>query len=308
MRFELMVLGCGAAAPTDRFLTTSQALNIHETWMLIDAGEGVQSSIRRMRIPWNRLGYVFISHMHGDHVLGLPGWIGSMNLHGRTEPLHLVGPPELEQFLLSIHTSTHSYLRFPLVFHVLETKSGMQKVLDLPRFEVSAFSTRHRIPTWGFRFDEKTAPRNIRKEMLRVRSIGRSHILSLKAGKGIRTEDGEWLDPEIWCEPALPPRSYVYAADTTYSPNVVEAALGATLLYHESTFMTQDKSRAKDTYHSTARDAARVALEAGVTTLLLGHFSSRYRDLSLLLKEAQEVFPRTQLASDLSRWPIEHRN
>lgn len=304
MRFDLLVLGCGAAAPTDRFLTTAQALNIHETWMLLDAGEGVQSSIRKMSIPWNRLGYVFISHMHGDHVLGLPGWIGSMNLHGRTEPLHLIGPPELEGFLRHIHSSTHSFLRFPLIFHALEVRPGVQKVLDMPFFEVGAFSTRHRIPTWGFRFDEKPLPRNIKKEMLQTRSLGRSQILSLKAGRAVLTEDGEWLDPETWCGPASKPRSYVYAADTTYSPNVVEAARGASLLYHEATFMNKDKSRAKDTYHSTASDAARVAQEAGVGSLLLGHFSSRYRNLDLLQLEAQEVFPNTRLASDLSKWSI----
>lgn len=304
MRFDLLVLGCGAAAPTDRFLTSAQALNIHDTWMLIDAGEGVQSSLRKMSVPWNRLSHVFISHMHGDHVLGLPGWIGSMNLHGRTEPLHLVGPPQLERFLNHIHESTHSYLRFPLVFHALQEHSGWQEVWDHSRFVVHAFPTRHRIPTWGFRFDEKPLPRNIRKDRLRELPLGRSVLMALKSGQGVWTPEGDWLDPEWWCEPAKQPRSYVYAADTAYSLDVVEASRNASLLYHEATFMTKDKSRAKDTYHSTSRDAARVAHEAGVSALLLGHFSSRYKDLTPLLEEARELFPKAQLASDQSKWSI----
>jgi len=309
MRFELCILGAGAAAPNDRFATTSQALNIHEDWMLIDAGEGVQSRLRTMGIPWNRVSKVFISHLHGDHFLGLPGLLGSMNLLGRTKALTLFGPPELEILVREIQRLTHTHLRFPLHFFRLSSDKEFELVFESPRYEVFAFPTKHRVPTWGFRFEEKRIPLRIRKECVASLKLERTQLLALKSGQAVRLESGEVLAPEACCFPPYRRRAYVFSSDTSFSERVVRAARGAQLLYHEATFTKEHRDRARATGHSTAEDAARVAREAHVHQLVLGHFSSRYRDLTKLQSEAEAVFPRVSLASDGSRWilPLEAR-
>lgn len=304
MRFELCILGAGAAAPSDRFATTSQALNIHEDWMLIDAGEGVQSRLRAMGVPWNRISKVFISHLHGDHFLGLPGLLGSMNLLGRTKMLTLLGPPDLELLVREIHRLTHTHLRYPIAFVHLCAEKEVELVFDSPRYEVLAFPTKHRIPTWGFRFNEKQLPLRIHKERADALKLERSQLLALKSGHRIQLEGGTMLTPEDCCHPPYERRSYVFASDTSYSEKVVHAARGAQLLYHEATFASDHRERARATGHSTAADAARVAREAEVNQLVLGHFSSRYRDLTKLQAEAEAVFPRVSLASDGSRWKL----
>ncbi len=309
MRFELCILGAGAAAPNDRFATTSQALNIHEDWMLIDAGEGVQSRLRAMGVPWNRVSKVFISHLHGDHFLGLPGLLGSMNLLGRTKPLMLFGPPELEILVREIHRLTHTYLRFPLHFFHLSGDKEFELVFESSRYEVFAFPTKHRVPTWGFRFEEKRMPLRIRKERVAAMKLERSQLLALKSGQTIQLNSGEILTPEACCYPPHQRRAYVYSSDTSFSDSVVRAARGAQILYHEATFAAEHRDRARSTGHSTAEDAARVAREAEVHQLILGHFSNRYRDLTRLRSEAEAIFSRVSLASDGSRWilPLEAR-
>lgn len=295
-RFEITIIGCGAAAPNLRFNTTSQVVNIHEKWLLIDAGEGVQLGLRRHKVPFSRIHHIAISHMHGDHVLGLPGLIGSMNLLGRKAPLKLFGPVALEPWLMETLRLTSTFLQFPLEFHAT-TEGSSEVIWDEATFTVSAFPTQHRIPTHGFLIREKPLEWNLKREAVTLHQLTVDEMKALKGGKAVR--EGKFaISPETACSPPPPPRSYAFAADTRPSEKVVEAVSGADVLYHEATFKQELSQRARETGHSTAQQAAQVAAAAGVGRLILGHFSARYRDLIPLLDEARTVFSNVILASD----------
>lgn len=275
-------------------MTTAQALNVHEKWFLFDAGEGVQVSLRRHKVPFSKIHHVFVSHMHGDHVLGLPGLIGSMNLLGRKESLTLHGPEALEPWLMENLRLTATYLQFPLRFEV-NAAGAPRLAWEQSTFQVTAFPVQHRVATHGYRVEERPRMGSIRREAIADLELSFEEIRALKSGNAVR--DGS-VQPEAVCEAGPPVRSYAFAADTRPSPMVIEAVTGSTCLYHEATFRTDLAARARETGHSTAEQAGRVASEAGVGRLVLGHFSSRYRDLGPLLAEAQAVFPDTTLASD----------
>jgi ribonuclease Z len=295
-RFEVIIIGCGAAAPNLRFMTTAQAVNIHEHWMLLDAGEGVQTGLRKHKVPFSKLNHIFISHMHGDHVLGLPGLIGSMNLLGRTADLHLHGPEVLEPWLMESLRMTETHLKFKLVFHV--HVPGVSSCTHATSgFQVLAFPTRHRIPTHGFVIQELPRMGSIRPSMIEAHALNFEEIRRLKSGHSVR-EDGHLIRPEEVCMPGPAPRSYAFAADTRPSDDVVDAVRGVDLLYHEATFRSDLASRAKETGHSTAFQAAEVAARAGVKALVLGHFSARYKDLEGLRQESRKAFDAVELASD----------
>ena len=275
-------------------MTTAQALNVHEKWFLFDAGEGVQVSLRRHKVPFSKIHHVFVSHMHGDHVLGLPGLIGSMNLLGRKDALTLHGPEALEAWLMDNLRLTATHLQFPLNFEV-NPPGEVRMAWEQSTFRVMAFPVQHRIPTHGFRVDERPRMGSIRRESIAGLELSFEEIRLLKSGRAIR--NGSVKPEEVFdAGPAI--RSYAFAADTRPSTRVVEAVTEATCLYHEATFKADLAARARETGHSTAEQAARIALDAGVGRLVVGHFSSRYRDLTPLLAEAQAVFPSTTLASD----------
>ncbi len=295
-RFEITIIGCGAAAPNLRFNTTSQVVNIHEKWLLLDAGEGVQLGLRRHKVPFSRIHHIAISHMHGDHVLGLPGLIGSMNLLGRKDPLKLFGPAALEPWLMETLRLTSTFLQFQLEFHAL-TAGASEVIWDAATFTVSAFPTRHRIPTHGFLIREKARAWNLKRESVLLHQLTVDEIKALKRGEVVR-EGVRAIAPEVACWPPPPERSYAFAADTRPSEAVAAAVSGADVLYHEATFKQELSQRARETGHSTAQQAAEIAAAAGVGRLVLGHFSARYRDLTPLLDEARAVFSNVTLASD----------
>jgi ribonuclease Z len=275
-------------------MTTAQALNVHEKWFLFDAGEGVQVSLRRNNVPFSKIHHVFVSHMHGDHVLGLPGLIGSMNLLGRKDALTLHGPEPLESWLMENLRLTATYLQFPLKFEV-NPPGEARLAWEHSTFQVTAFPVQHRIPTHGFRVDELPRMGSIRREAIATRGLTFEEIRALKSGRSVRAGT---IEPNDVCEPGPAVRSYAFAADTRPSARVSAAVAGTTCLYHEATFKADLAARARDTGHSTAEQAAQVASDAGVGQLVIGHFSSRYRDLTPLLAEAQAVFRKTSLAWD----------
>lgn len=294
-RFEITIIGCGAAAPNLRFNTTAQVVNIHEKWLLLDAGEGVQLGLRKHKVPFNRINHIAISHMHGDHVLGLPGLIGSMNLLGRKTPLKLFGPEALERWLMETLRLTATYLQFDLEFHAIS--DGMEMIWDERTFTVMAFPTRHRIPTHGFLIREKPLPWNLKPESVHAYQLSFDEIKQLKQGITVRKGKSA-VAPEQACTPPPAARSYAFAADTRPCDGVAKAVQGVNVLYHEATFKHELVKRAKETGHSTARQAAEIAAKAGVERLILGHFSARYSDLLPLVDEAKEVFGQVTLASD----------
>jgi ribonuclease Z len=295
-RFEVILLGCGAAAPNLRFMTTSQVVNIHENWILFDAGEGVQLNLRRMKVPFNKIHNICISHMHGDHVLGLPGLIGSMNLLGRKTELKLFGPTALEPWLMENLRLTETHLNFHMKFRPLEPDAS-ELLIEKERFKLTSFPTRHRIPTHGFRIQEAEHPWRVNKEAIQEFDLSINEIKTLKSGESVRKGAGEIAAKDA-AVPGRTPRSYAYAADTRPSDEVIESVEGVSVLYHEATFQSALAKRAKETGHSTAAQAAEVALKAKVGKLVLGHFSARYRVQDGLLAEAKAIFQDTELGYD----------
>ena len=294
-RFDLTILGCGAAAPTPYYLTTSQIVNIHDHLILIDCGECTQLTLRKNRIKFQKIRFILISHMHADHIMGLPGLIASMNLLGRILPLDVFGPKELEGLIKKIWYTTDTHVDFEVRFHTTNSDE-IKEIHKSESYKISSFPTKHRIPTCGYIIEEIEGFRNIKPGAKINFNLGHHEINKLKRGEDVIRECGSILTQKQCCSPLIKSRSYVYAADTAYSPKVVDAAKNATLLYHEATFMEKHKRIATKTLHSTSKDAARVAQEAKVTKMIIGHFSNRYRDLQPLLIESREVFRNSELA------------
>jgi ribonuclease Z len=268
---------------------------------LIDCGEGTQFQIRQFQLKTHKLQHIFISHLHGDHYFGLFGLLGSMSLQGRDLPLHLYAPPGLDEVLASTFRATQIAPDFPIYFHPL-TSEKEQLILDHPALTVTAFPLSHRVPCFGFRFDEKPRLRKLLADLL-------PEDFPFELRKQLRNgQDVEWEGRAYpfaqFTAPPPPPRSYAYCTDTVYLPQTAQFAKGVDLLYHEATFMEANADKAPLTGHSTAKQAAQVALEAGAKSLILGHFSVRYPDLAPLLQEAQSIFPATFLAEEGKNFEI----
>ncbi len=299
--FELTILGSSSATPTSTRNPTSQFLTISDRYMLIDCGEGTQMQLRRYKIKFQRIDHIFISHLHGDHYLGLPGLLASMHLLGRTKPLNLYAPPELQEILEVQHKHSETFLQFPIKFHALSFDKG-RLLFEDERLRVDSIVLNHRIPCCGFLFREKEMPRKIKAEALKKYNIPLKNINGIKEGNDFKTGDGTVIpNAEITLDPP-DPRSYAYCSDTIYDESLIEKLRGADLLYHEATFMNDMKERAKETYHSTASQAGTIAKRSKVKKLIIGHFSARYNDLDGLLSEARTVFKDTELALEGERF------
>jgi len=304
MRFEVTTLGTGAALPARGRFPSAQLLNIHERLHLVDCGEGTQERLRQAEVNFNRIGNIFISHMHGDHYLGLMGLLSSMHLNGRTNELNVYGPPELREVIDVQLRASQTYLRYPLKVHALAHETGICVFAD-PYVEVLSLKLKHRIPTTGFLFREKQVQRRLRKDRLDV--IPHFARVRVKNGEDLMLPDGSTVpNNELTLDPPIP-RSYAYCSDTAYAPELVDHLRGVDLLYHEATFADAMSDRAKETCHSTAKQAALIAKAANVGTLLLGHFSSRYKDNRVLLDEALPIFPKTVLAAEGRTFLIDQR-
>jgi len=303
MEFELTVLGCGSATPTLRFSPSAQVVAHGPDLFLIDCGEGTQLKLRRGGFNFQRIGHIFISHLHGDHYLGLQGLLSTMQLLGRTKPVHIYAHSDLQELTAIQLRISKSFLRFEIHWHPL-TYSGKEKIADLERIEVYSFPLDHRIPTCGFKMSEKPRLRNIRPECITRYNIPVPRIRQIKAGDDYTAEDGTVIpNSELTIDPH-PPRSYAYCSDTAYSPATATYVKAVDLLYHESTFLSDRADRASKTHHSTAADAARVALEARAGKLLMGHYSARYKETSAFEAEAQTVFSEATAAYEGLTIPI----
>lgn len=301
-KFELTILGCGAAAPTPYFLTTSQLVNIHDNLILIDCGEGTQLTLRKNKTKFQRIKSILISHMHADHTLGLPGLIASMNLLGRKKDLNIYGPEELETMVRKVWHLTGTHIEFEVHFYVT-CSNAPSIIINESSFIVKSFPTKHRIPTCGFVISEKKGVYKLKPNMRKRFRLNHLEIQRLKRGEDIE-KDGELQFNSKFCNPPDSARSFAFAADTSYCQKVVDEVTNCTLLYHEATFEKKDDKIAKKTFHSTSEDAAKVAKEANVGSLLIGHFSNRYRDLNTLLNEAKEVFKNSDLSQEGKTYSI----
>lgn len=302
-KFELHILGCGSALPTTRHFPTSQILNVRDKLFMIDCGEGAQLQFRKSRLKFSRLNHIFISHLHGDHCFGLLGLISTLNLLGRTAELHIHSPQGLEELLKPMLDFFNHQMTYPVVFHAFETKEPTL-VYEDRSLTVTTIPLRHRMPTCGFLFAEKPRPNHIIREMIDFYQIPVYELNRIKNGADYVTPDGETIPNSRLTRPSDPPRSYAYCSDTLPLASVVEQVRGVDLLFHEATFVEEDAARAKETYHTTASQAASIAREAGVKRLLVGHFSARYDNEELLLEQACAVFPETLLAKETLCVPI----
>lgn len=295
--FELNILGCGSALPTTRHLATSQIVNVRDKLYMIDCGEGTQVQMRRMRVKFSRLNHVFISHLHGDHCFGLPGLINTLGMVGRTGDLFVYGPQELGDYLDFILRFFGKGLPYKVRFHPVDThKHGL--VMEDRSLRVYSIPLKHRISACGFLFEERPKEAHLIREMADYYQIPVKCLRGIKQGDDYTTPDGEVIPNSRLTRPAVPPKRYAFCSDTAYNPAMVPIIQGVDLLYHEATFLQSDLSRAVETYHSTAEQAAEIARQAGVKHLMIGHFSARYEDNAVLKAEADKVFPGTILARE----------
>ena len=295
--FRIHILGCGSALPTLRHNPSSQIVEIRDKFFMIDCGEGTQVALRRVHVHFNKIQGVFISHLHGDHCLGLVGMISTFGLLGRTAPLHIYAPKELGQMLPQQLDFFCKGLDYDVVIHDVDTEK-QQVIYDDRSLTVETIPLQHRIPCCGYLFREKEGKRHILREMTDFYEVPISQFENIRAGMDWTTNDGEIVKNEKLTRPADPARSYAYCSDTRYIPELCNIISGVTMLYHESTYCNDREDRAVLYYHSTARQAAKVAKDAGAGTLLLGHFSQRYTDEKQFLTEAREVFDNSHLTSE----------
>lgn len=296
-KFELHILGCGSALPTTRHFATSQVVNLRDKLFMIDCGEGAQMQLRKSRLKFSRLNHIFISHLHGDHCFGLMGLISTFGLLGRTAELHIHSPKGLEELLASMLNFFCHTLAYKVIFHEFDTRQA-SVIYEDRSMTVTTIPLQHRIPCCGFLFAEKARPNHIIRDMIDFYKVPVYELNRIKNGADYITSEGEVIANARLTRPSDPPRRYAYCSDTIFRREIAEQISGVDLLFHEATFAESELARAKETYHTTAAQAGRIAVEAGVRRLVIGHFSARYEDENVLLKEASAIFPDTILAKE----------
>ncbi len=291
--FGVTILGNNSALPAFDRHPTAQVVTLNEQVFLVDCGEGTQMQIARYKIKRSKINHIFISHLHGDHYFGLIGLITSMGLLGRENDLHLYAPKGLDEIIAMQLKVAVTTLPFTLHFHPLE-KEGI--IVDHSKYQIECFATQHRIPCWGFIFREKKVPRKIDKDKALEYEIPTAYYESLKQGKDYAKKDGTIVENNLVTVANTAAKSYAYCADTIYFEDIIEKVKNVNVLYHETTYLKDLEERAALRFHSTTTQAATVAVKANVHKLLIGHFSSKYEELSQFLIEAKEVFTNTHLA------------
>ena len=301
--FNINILGCGSALPTTRHLATSQIVDLRDKLYMIDCGEGTQVQMRRMRVRFGRLAHIFISHLHGDHCFGLPGLISTLGMLGRTGEMVVHGPKEVETYLRPVMDLFCRGMEFEVRFNPVDTRSH-SLVMEDRSLSVYSIPLKHRIPTCGYLFAEKPKEAHIIREMTDFYQVPVRCMKDIKQGQDYVTPEGEVVPNSRLTRPAAPPKRYAFCSDTAYNRSIIPIIEGADLLYHEATFAECDLARAKETFHSTARQAAEIARDAHVKRLVIGHYSARYEDLSELHREAEAVFPGTILGNEGTVIPV----
>jgi ribonuclease Z len=297
MKFELTILGCSSATPTSNRFPTAQVLNILEHFFLIDCGEGTQMQLRKYKMKMQRINHIFISHLHGDHYFGLIGLLSTMQLLGRKTPLSLFCHPSLEQIINMQLKASDTRLQYELNFIHLKYDKSV-RILDEKHFTVDTIILKHRIPCCGFLFREKDRLKSLKKDKLEQYDVPIKVMEDLRKGADLVMEGGTVIPNSELTISALPSRAYAYCSDTAYNEDILEQIKGVNLLYHEATFTSKFIDRARDTFHSTALQAATIAHKAEVKKLMIGHYSARYKDIQPLVDEAVSFFPNTVPAEE----------
>ncbi len=302
--FRVHILGCGSALPTMRHFSSMQVVECRGKLYMLDCGEGAQVQLRRSSLSFERLGCIFITHLHGDHCFGLIGLISTFGLLGRNAPLHIYAPGQLEPMLKAQLDMFFNYdIGYEVVFHAVDT-TVQQVIYEDRSLSVETIPLEHRMPCCGYLLREKPMLPHIRRDMLEAYDIPISQINNIKAGQGYTLPDGTVIAHERLVTPADAPRSYAYCSDTRYMPQLHQRLKGVTTLYHESTYAHDKIDSAEKYYHSTAAQAAAVARDAQAGKLLLGHYSARYTDEQVLLQEAKEIFENSFLTDEMQVFDV----
>jgi ribonuclease Z len=288
---KVTILGNNSALPAFGRHPTAQAVTVYGEVLLIDCGEGTQIQMQRFGLKWRSVHHIFISHLHGDHYFGLPGLLNSMSLLGRTAPLHLYAPAELMPIITAILEVADSVLAYPFFFHALPDETAV--IADDPLFSVTSFPVEHRIKCHGFLVERKTKGRKIVPEKCNQYEIPAAYYDHLKKGADYERKDGLVVKNEWVTEEGPSVKRYAYCADTIFTESFLPVIKGVDTIYHECTYLEADKAKATARYHSTATQAAEIARLAGAKQLLLGHFSSKYKELDAFREEASAIFPNS---------------
>ncbi len=308
MSLRLTILGCHSATPRSHGHTSSQYLEVNNEGFLIDCGEGSQAQLRKYKIKFSRIKRIFISHLHGDHFFGLIGLIATFGLLNRKSELHIHGPKGIKKIILMQLKLTGSWVAYPLHFHELEAMES-ELIFENDKVEVHTIPLSHRIYTNGFLFREKPLPRNLNMSAIsKYPEIEICDYQNLKKGRDYKMDDGSIVpNADLTFDP---PKilQYAYCSDTAYDEKIIPHIKGVDLLYHESTFLEDNKDLAEITKHATALEAATIASKADVKQLILGHYSSRYKDTTLFQEEAKIIFPNSVLAEAGKEFILNNQN
>ena len=296
MSIALTILGCHSATPRINAFPTSQYLEINNSHFLIDCGEGTQRQMRKYKVGFSKIDHIFISHLHGDHFYGLVGLLATLGILNREKELHIFGPKGIKEVTLLQLKISQSHANYKMIFHELVSKKS-ELIYEDEKVSVKTIPLNHRVYTNGYLFTEKEKSRKLHIENIRnYNEIDKADYLNIKAGRDIILSSGEVISNSELTIPPTKPLSFAFCSDTSYKPDIIPIIENTDLLYHEATFLSDREDLAKKTKHSTTKQAAKIAKEANVNQLVLGHYSGRYKDISLFKKEAQEVFKNTELA------------
>jgi len=293
MKFEVTILGSSSATPVFNRNPSAQLLNCNEKFYLIGCGEGTQQQLIKFNLKAARIDHIFISHLHGDHYFGLIGLLSSLHLNGRIKPMQIFGPKPLLEILEIQFKYSDTTLRYPIEFFPIDTDQPTQ-IFENSDLIVRTIILNHRIPTTGFVFQQKQRQRKLIKD--RADEIPMAYYTALKKGIDVELPNGDIVKSEDYTTAADDPRCYAYCSDTLYDERYFESIKNCDTLYHEATFTHDLLGRANETHHTTALQAGEVAKINGAKKLIIGHFSSRYKTLQMLLEETQSVFENTELA------------
>lgn len=294
---KLTILGCYAATPRTFTNPTAQVLEIKNKLFLIDCGEGTQVQLRKNKIKFSKINRIFISHLHGDHFYGLIGLISTFSLLGRTTDLHIYGPKGIKEIITLQLKLSNSWPQYELFYYELESKES-EVIFEDDKVVVKTIPLKHRVYTNGFLFQEKESDRKLNTEAVADYKIDKCYFQKIKKGGSVTLDDGTVLANSQLSFAGPAAQSYAFCSDTVFCEAIVPIIKDATVLYHESTFLQSEAELAKKTLHSTAQEAATIALKANVKQLILGHYSTRYEHISLFKEEAQTIFDNVELSDD----------
>ena len=294
---KLTILGCYAATPRTITNPTSQVLEIKNRMFLIDCGEGTQVQLRKNKLKFSKINHIFISHLHGDHFYGLVGLISTFMLFNRQTDLHVYGPKGIKEIVLLQLRFSNSFTGYNLFFHEL-TSLESEIIYEDEKVLVKTIPLKHRIYTNGFLFQEKIGDRKLNIDEVSKNKIETCYFQKIKNGSDITLDNGSVISNAKLTFDPVQPKSYAFCSDTMYNENILPIIHNCDVLYHESTFLESEADKAKSTMHSTAKQAATIALEANVKQLILGHYSTRYANINMFQQEAEIIFPNVFLADD----------